>query len=391
LVTFHLTNPDPEFLLKLAHHSATVLPANAPPRPAGRLPLPATGPYQVARFSPGHELVLERNPRFREWSRAAQPRGYPDRIVIEAAVPRARAVSAVVEGRADLLTLGFFASLSAEQQRRLSTQHAGQVRLSPLPIPYYLFLNTRVPPFNDVRARRAVAYAVDRGAIVAVAGGPAFAQPTCQVLPLNFPGFRPYCPYTVNPTAAGQWKAPDLARARALVAASDTRGARVTVSVLRRFASLGQRAAADLRRIGYHASLRVFPDYERYLFYFADSRNRAQAAVQAYGADYPAASTFFRQFTCHVFVPNSANAANGNLAEFCDPSIDRMIERARELQVTDVQAANALWARIDRAIVDAAPVVPLYVPKAFDLVSKRVGNYEYSPQYGVLLDQLWVR
>jgi peptide/nickel transport system substrate-binding protein len=127
------------------------------------------------------------------------------------------------------------------------------------------------------------------------------------------------------------------------------------------------------------------------LFYFADSRHRAEAAVQAYGPDYPAASTFFRQFTCQTFVPASATAENENLSEFCQPSIDRMIERARELQVMDPPAANALWARIDRAIVNAAPVAPLYVPKAFDLVSKRVGNYEYSPQYGVLIDQLWVR
>ncbi len=390
-VTFHLTRADPEFLFKLASHSGTVLPSNTPPRPARRRPLPATGPYEIARFSSGRELVLERNPRFREWSRAAQPRGYPDRIVLGPAVPRAHAVAAVIDGRADLLTLGFFASLPAEQQRRLSTQHADQVRLSPLPVPYYLFLNTRVPPFDDVRARRAVAYAVDRGAMAGLTGGSQFAQPTCQVVPPNFPGYRPYCPYTTNSTATGLWTAPDLTRARALVAASRTRGAHVSISVPRRFATLARRAVADLRRIGYRASLRIFPDYSAYLFYFADSRHRAEAAVQAYGPDYPAASTFFRQFTCQSFVPASATAENENLSEFCEPSIDRMIERARELQVMDPPAANALWSRIDRAIVDAAPVVPLYVPKAFDLVSKRAGNYEYSPQYGALIDQLWVR
>jgi len=29
--------------------------------------------------------------------------------------------------------------------------------------------------------------------------------------------------------------------------------------------------------------------------------------------------------------------------------------------------------------------------KAIDVVSRRVGNHQYSPQWGILLDQLWAR
>lgn len=53
--------------------------------------------------------------------------------------------------------------------------------------------------------------------------------------------------------------------------------------------------------------------------------------------------------------------------------------------------AGALWSRIDREIVDQAPIVPLVNPKQVSFLSERVGNYQYSPQSGVLLDQLWVR
>ena len=38
-----------------------------------------------------------------------------------------------------------------------------------------------------------------------------------------------------------------------------------------------------------------------------------------------------------------------------------------------------------------APVAPMYVQRFVDLVSRRVGDYEFSPQWGVLIDQLWVR
>jgi hypothetical protein len=47
-----------------------------------------------------------------------------------------------------------------------------------------------------------------------------------------------------------------------------------------------------------------------------------------------------------------------------------------------------LWAEIDRALVDQAPNVWLANPIAVEFVSERVGNYQYSQQWGSLLDQL---
>lgn len=80
-MTFHLTQPDPDFLYKLTLTFAYILPATTPGREA-RTPLPATGPYLISRYTPGQELLMVRNPRFREWSAAAQPVGHPDQILI---------------------------------------------------------------------------------------------------------------------------------------------------------------------------------------------------------------------------------------------------------------------------------------------------------------------
>jgi hypothetical protein len=40
---------------------------------------------------------------------------------------------------------------------------------------------------------------------------------------------------------------------------------------------------------------------------------------------------------------------------------------------------------------DQAPSVNLVTPSITDFVSHRAGDYQYSPQSGVLIDQLWVR
>ena len=104
-VTFHLIQPDPDFLYKLALPFAYVLPGDTPRRPARTHPLPATGPYMIATYRPGRLLRFVRNPFFHEWSRAAQPDGYPDRIDIRIAGTANDAIRDVVDGKADVLWL----------------------------------------------------------------------------------------------------------------------------------------------------------------------------------------------------------------------------------------------------------------------------------------------
>jgi hypothetical protein len=50
-----------------------------------------------------------------------------------------------------------------------------------------------------------------------------------------------------------------------------------------------------------------------------------------------------------------------------------------------------VWARADRLLTNLAPWVPTVTDTETDLVSRRVGDYQYVPTIGVLLDQLWVR
>jgi peptide/nickel transport system substrate-binding protein len=50
-----------------------------------------------------------------------------------------------------------------------------------------------------------------------------------------------------------------------------------------------------------------------------------------------------------------------------------------------------LWQRVERSLLELAPMVPTYNRQNVDLVSERVGNYQYHPQWGPLLDQLWVK
>jgi peptide/nickel transport system substrate-binding protein len=141
---------------------------------------------------------------------------------------------------------------------------------------------------------------------------------------------------------------------------------------------LGDYAIELLGELGYRGSVSLPGD-----FYSRD--HEWLMALDGWGSDYPAASNFIKgRFTCDAPLTPSAG--------FCDPRIDAMIERATRMQLDDPAQAGVLWAEIDRAIVDQAPYMWLVNLIAIEFVAERMGNYQYSKQWGsALLDQLWVR
>jgi YVTN family beta-propeller protein len=393
-VTFHLRAPDPDFLLKLALPAGFAVPAGTPLK--ARLPLPATGPYMIARYEAKRGARLVRNPHFHVWYEAAQPDGYPDEIDWRFNVLPDVQRRAVEQGKADVAIDAAQANEGTHPSpallATLRTRYASLLHINPQLAVFGVFLNTRVPPFDDVRVRRAVNYAVDRHRMDDLRGGPDRMQPSCQVLPPNIDGYRRYCPYTVQPSPDGSYTGPDLAKARRLVAASGTKGQEVTVAGI---AGIFQPHGGDyfvsvLRSLGYRPHFRNFKDFKTYFESVGDSRRKIQSGIESWFHDYPTAGNFLPYLlSCSSFLPNST--ANQNRAEFCNRSIDADIARARSLQATDPGAASRLWRKVDHDIVRQAPWVFLQNPTSIDLVSRRVGNYQYNPQWGILLDQLWVK
>ena len=80
-----------------------------------------------------------------------------------------------------------------------------------------------------------------------------------------------------------------------------------------------------------------------------------------------------------------------NLSNFCDPAIDRRMQRALDRKLTDPYGSARDFGAIDRDLVDLAPMVPVASGVTVQLVSERVGNVQANPQLGVLLAQMWIR
>jgi peptide/nickel transport system substrate-binding protein len=243
----------------------------------------------------------------------------------------------------------------------------------------YVQLNTTRPPFDNPAARTALALAIDRGRLAELVSESEIVEPTCQVFPPNFPGYRPYCLHTVNPTD-GVWTAPALARADELARSSGTVGMKVDMisSADGLFASAARVVADALKRLGYRVSLKTYPDQGRYFGAHASAARTAELAFNGWVSDYPAPSNFIRGvYGCNPY--------------FCDPAIETRIRQLLSLQAHEPRAAGDQWAQLERQLVKRAIAIPLINPKDVVFASKRVGNFQRHPVFGTLISQLWVR
>jgi len=165
------------------------------------------------------------------------------------------------------------------------------------------------------------------------------------VLPPDFPGYAPYCPYTANPSADGAMVISPISvgRRRLVAESGHERHAR------HRHHDQRRRGAGDWASTWSHCwsgwdterTLVTYPRINTTGVAFGD-----QLVYFIWELTMRAASNFLATLlSC---------GGHSDFAQFCSPSVDAAIRDALRLQTTIPAAANDLWGRIDRMVVDQA-------------------------------------
>ncbi len=389
-ITFHLTHPDAEFLDKLSFPHAYVLPADTPARDLGNDAPPGTGPYRIVSYDPNHGMLVDRNPHFRVWDAVAQPDGYPDRITYSFGLSDEAQVTATENGDYDYM----YDNVPLDRYGELGDRFPDQVHINDIFGTYYLAMNVNLAPFNNLKVRQAINYAVNRRAMQTFYGGPAAGSVLCQNVPSGLPGHAVGCPYSkgadfAHPAAA--WTAPDLTRAKQLVAESGTRGMHVTLVVPNRGVevAMGTYLQGMLRALGYDADVKPIA-FAIQFTYIQNTSNKVQISLTDWYADYAEPSDFLTAlFGCENFHPGSDSSIN--ISGYCSRPVEDVLNQAALVSVTDRTKGAALWAEADRMLMQDAPAAPLIQMKKIELVSKRLGNFYTVNLYHMLFSQAWVQ
>jgi len=135
------------------------------------------------------------------------------------------------------------------------------------------------------------------------------------------------------------------------VAESGTSGMHVTVTTINGGAALalGKYMVTLLERLGYRTTLVTYPRINTTGSPSVTSWSTSSGELTMR----PLSNFLATLLSCGGTV---------NFAQFCSPSVDAAIRDALRLQTTDPAAANDLWGRIDRMVVDQAAWVPLVTP-----------------------------
>ena len=206
-----------------------------------------------------------------------------------------------------------------------------------------LFFNMNIPPLNDIRVRRAIAHAIDIGAIIRFVGA-SVAVPARSVVP---PGY-------LGETGDVPRIEPDLARARALLAeAGYPNGVtlRAVVSQISAQLPIMEQIQAQLRRVGITLDMEVVD----HTTYHAKIRQNVSALVFYGAARFPIADSYLTQFY-HSRSSIGTPTAELNFSH-CDAA-DADIDAARGEPNRERQLM--LWAVAQRKIMEQVCSVPLF-------------------------------
>lgn len=169
----------------------------------------STGPYKLVRWVHDQRIEVDHNASYQRFEQAA-----PSAIAFQFIPEEATAVNLFENKRVDVLF-----KVPAFDLPRL--QKKGLVREYPYFATYYIAFDQRQSPWNDRRARLAVAQSINRKQIVdAIGGNEAIAT---SWIPKGLPGYNDAIGVKHDPVEAGRnWRASRGARMKELLLGFDT-------------------------------------------------------------------------------------------------------------------------------------------------------------------------
>lgn len=347
----------------------------------------ALGPYMLESYQPGKSITFVRNPN---WSASTDRlrKAWVDRIEVTEGATAEAATQAIQRGDADM-SLNLDPPVASLGQ--LSTDPAAKDRFTTRPngcVEYMpLNMNPKAGAISKLLVRQAINYALDRDSLRRTRGGRIAGDLTSQILPPTQFGYRKYDLYPSKDSRG------DVEKAKALLAKAGYPDG-LTLNYVGSSTGYGPAfttaVQASLARVGIKLNIKTYQGFSVYYesLLFPAKRMEHQIADAEWCPDYPGDGA--RSFFLPLFYSKSIMAAaNNNMAEYANPQVDRMIERALAEPVAAKRAK--MWETLDRRIMRDAPWAPWLVASQPFVWSERLQNWTYSPwHHNTDITNVWI-
>jgi len=360
---FRLVTPDLAFENILALPFASVVPHEVVSRYGNKRfsdHVVGTGPYLLQQWQHGRSMVLRRNPLYFR-------RGLPHvpRVVIQFNVDDHLQILRAERGQLDLpgnlVTSADYLALRTGSYRH-------QLASIPDIGVWYLAMNTQMAPFKgNLTLRRAFNMAIDKTRLIRLVNGRAL--PMNGILPPTMPGSNPrFRYYSYDPGTAAR-----------MIRQAGYKPGKLHLTMLYISSPDSDRVAdsiqADLQTVGVRVTLKGVSSDTAYGIVYTPGKTAF--TLFHWGQDYPDPSDFFD--------PILSCGASSNAAQFCNPAVDRLGNRARA--DTNRVRRYATYRRMELAVMAQAPWAPLYADILYEFHGPRVKGFYYHPVWPFSYDQ----
>jgi peptide/nickel transport system substrate-binding protein len=333
-ITIRLAKARGDFLTILALLFAAPVPGNTDPAIQNGT-IPGTGPYKFTNYDPNRSFTMARNPFFKPTKNI--PKGNPNTIDVQLVGDADAATQRVINGQAD------YSNAAIPPDRIADAKSKGKLLLRKTANTYYFWMNIREAPFNRLKVRQAVNYAIDRKALQTLVWG-GLGRPTQNVLPPTYPSYKKLNLYPHN-----------LTKAKTLINQSGAKGAKVTVWTrnVSDAVTAAQYYTSLLNQIGLDASLNVLPRATYYTT-IGNVNTHAQTGWARWLEDYPHPLDWFDVL---LNGDRITDQDNNNYAWYKNRKTDAAIESLKKAPIL-TPAVNARWAKVEKQIMQQAPWAP---------------------------------
>jgi peptide/nickel transport system substrate-binding protein len=367
-ITIHLEHPDGNFESLLALPYVALVPGNTPAEDLTANPPPATGPYVITSSTPGRGWEYERNP---QWAKTNEkllpqlPSGHVDKIKIEVLRNPQTEVNYVESGKLDWMGN----EVPPDRYQEVKAKYEGsQLRVEPTFSNFFLWMNTTKAPFDDVKVRQAVNYAIDPAALERLYGGR--LKGNQQILPPGMPGYTKLNLYPHN-----------LAKAKELIAEANPSDKEVTVWTDNEEPEkdVGAYYQGVLEELGFKVNLKVISGDNYFAIITNSSTPELDTGWANWFLEYPSPNGFFAP----LLAEESIAPTNGtNLPRFADPALSKKIAELGEEPLGPQQETE--YAQLDKEFMEQAPLAPYGTSTATTFVSSAINleNVIFTPSFG---------
>lgn len=356
-ITISLTEPNGTFDHILALPFAAPVPPTTPlDKDATNNPPPSSGPFTITKVDAPHTLTMERNPQFKTVKDAGADEvadAHVDKIIVTQNKSNTAQVTGVQQNKIDFMV----DPPDADRLPEVKAKYGNRFRLEDSINTYYFWMNTQQAPFNDLRVRQAINYAIDPEALNRIFGGR--LHPTQQILPPGMPGYQEYKLYP----------GPDVNKAKQLIAEANPADRNITVWTddepdRKR---IGEYYHDVLTQLGFNATLKVIAGDVYWTTIGNQTTPDVDTGFADWFQDFPHPDDFFRPLiNGKSILPTNGN----NFSRVNIPELDAKMNQLLTQRLSDDVEKG--YAELDKSYMEQAIWAPYGNEQYTTFVSDRM-------------------